>query len=127
MAGVRKKLFQEPPAFELPLSKGNDLLVKCVYKPLVVDEFGAPVLDVNGKKQFAVAPYPMGATVTMEIDSIPQGVFVASISESEAIVFGDHLLVDDTKNGTLWRIILTYQNNVNKVMCNGIVIRADGK
>lgn len=122
-----KKLFKEPPAFQLPLSKGNDLLVTCVYKPLIVDESNAPILDVNGKKQFAVAPYPDGAEVTMAIDSMPEGVFVATIDGSEATIFGDHLLVDDTKNGTLWRIVLTYQNGVDKVMCNGYVVRADGK
>lgn len=126
MVAVRQ-LFNEPPAYKLPLSKGNDLLVKFVYKPLMVDEFGEPILDVNGKKQFVKANYPDGAVVNFIIDSDTQISFEAEISGADAFVIGDYLATDGVKNGCLWRTVITYENGINKVMCNGIVIRADGK
>jgi len=126
MAPVNK-LFKEPPAYKLPLSKGNDLLVKFVYKPLLVDEFGDPVLDVNGNKQYFEDNYPVGATVSLTIDSEPPVIFEAEIIGSVAVVIGDFLALDDVKNGALWRTVINYPDGINKVMCNGIVIRADGK
>lgn len=126
MVAVRQ-LFSEPPAYKLPLSKGNDLLVKFVYKPLVVDGAGDPVLDVSGKKQFVEAPYPAGSTVSFILESEPEVSFAAEITDSVAVILGDHLAIDDIKNGTLWRVVITYADGVDKVMCNGMVIRADGK
>jgi hypothetical protein len=126
MVAVRQ-LFSEPPAYKLPLSKGNDLLVKFIYKPLVVDGAGSPVLDANGKKQFVEENYPVGSSVSFFIDSEPPVVFEAEITESVAVVLGDFLAIDGVKNGALWRVVLTYPDGVNKVMCNGIVVRADGK
>ena len=121
------KLFEAPPAFQLPLSKGQDLSVRFVYKPLVVDGFDEPVLDVDGNRQYAEADYPAGATVTLTIDSDTPVSSAATISGSEAAVLVDHLLIDDILRGKWWRLVISYTDGLDRVICNGQTVRADGK
>lgn len=125
-------LFDPPPTFTLPLSKGGDLYCQFVYKPLVVDGDGDPVLDINGGKQFAEADYPAGATVNLTIDAASDGstaaiAIPAVISGSRATVSEDHLVVDDVPKNTFWRVVITYTGDVDVVMCNGLTSRNDGK
>jgi hypothetical protein len=56
-------LFPPPQVFALPLSRGGDLHVDFVYKPMVLDPAGDPVL-VGGQPSYQVADYP-AATAMM--------------------------------------------------------------
>jgi hypothetical protein len=84
-------LFDPPPTFELPLSKGGDLIADFIYKPLVVDENGDPVL-VNGNKQYVVTDYPAGAAVKMQIDAPTPVDESATITGHHAVVVVDFAL-----------------------------------
>lgn len=130
-------LFDPPPVRELPLSKGDDLHFIFVYKPLVVDEQGRP-LDENDvpttdptKFRFEVADYPAGVTIKLEIDaSITNTIVVdGEINGSEALFHEDYTLIDpgDVKTNSLWRIVMTYSDERDQVLVNGLVIRNDGK
>ena len=121
-----QKLFPEPPAYELPLSTGNDLVVNFLYKPLLVDEDG-PVLDGNGKKQFVEADYPDGAVVKLIIEGGEENTEItAEIVGSMATAFADHSLLDVIKSKKKWRSVVTYVSGIDKVMCNGLTKRYDG-
>lgn len=120
------ELFSSPQVFDLPLSKGGDLYVDFIYKPLVVDEQGNPVL-VNGQRQYEVADYPDGATVKLVIDADEPIVIDADITDSHAICWEQSDVVDMIPKGKLWRAIVTYVNGLDVVLCNGVTTRRDGK
>lgn len=124
------RLYEPPPTFELPLSKGGDVYFGIVYKPLVVDEAGEPVLDDEGKRQYAEADYPDGATVQVVIETnppeAPDLVIDADIAGSVATVWGDVIDTDTVKPGKLWRATITYADGLDKVLCNGKTSRFDG-
>ena len=120
-------LFNPPPMFTLPLSKGRDLHCTFVYKPLVTDEGGDPVLDEDGNRQYVEADYPDGATVTLTIDADEPVEGAATITGSRAIVHIDSDLVDPIGKGKLWRTTLTYEDGLDIVMVNGQTGRSDGK
>lgn len=120
-------LFNPPPAFTLPLSLGGDLHVDFIYKPMVVNSSGQPVLDSNGKPQYAVANYPAGASVKLVIEGEPDIVGNATISGSHAVVHLNYTVTDTVRRGTLWAAIITYADGLDKVICNGKVVRSDGK
>lgn len=118
-------LFDTSPVFDLPLTKDDDLSVQFVYKPVVVDENGDPILDANGKRQFAEADYPDGATVQLRIDTDPQTVFDATIVGSKATVFADHSETDAIKAKVPWRVVITYADGLDKVAARGKTVRDD--
>lgn len=120
------ELFTPPQVFELPLSKGGDLYLDFIYKPLVVDENGEPILD-NGQKQYAVADYPDGATVKLVIDADDPIVVEADISDEHAIVWEQSEVADLIPKNRLWRAVITYSNGLDVVLCNGVTVRKDGK
>lgn len=119
-------LFDPPPTYDLPLSKGGDLHVTLVYEPLVVDDDGNPVL-VDGEKQYAEQDWPVGATVKVTIDSDTPTVVTATIAGSLATVHLDYLLADQIKARLLWRAVLTHSTGLDEVLANGVTIRKDGK
>ena len=121
---MAEPLFDLKPTFDLPLTKGDDLSVRFVHKPVVVDESGDPVL-VDGKRQFAEADYPDGSTVKLVIDTDPPTVFDATIDGSGATVFADHLDVDGIARGVRWRVVLTYADGLDKVAAKGKTVRDD--
>jgi len=120
-------LIDPPNKFTLPLSRGRDLYCVFVYKPLVVDEEGEPVLDGSGNRQYAVADYPEGSTVMLVIDDTEAIEIEATIDGSNATVWEDHATVDAVKAGKLWRTVITYADGLDDVLCNGTTIREDGK
>lgn len=122
-------LFAPPTALSLPLSLGGDLNCNFIYKPLVVDGSGNPILDVNGKYQFAVANYPSGATVTLTIgdSDITLASATATITNANAVVNIPHIVTDTIPHNVLWRVVLTYTSGVSVVMANGRILRKDGK
>lgn len=121
-------LFDPPPIFTLPLSKGGDLHVTFVYKPLLTDEGGDPVLDDDGNRQYVVADYPDGASVAMAIETDGDLVTAdAEIAGALATVWEDTTVADPIKSGSLWRVTITFADGLDQVMCNGTVTRYDGK
>ena len=124
------RLFDPPPTFELPLSKGGDVYFRLVYKPLVVDGGGEPVLDVDGHRQYAEADYPAGAAVTVTIETTPPAAanieIEATIDGSVATVWGDTLDADTVAVNSKWRAVLTYEDGLDIVLCNGKTTRFDG-
>jgi hypothetical protein len=120
-------LIPGPPRFELPLSKGGDLYCVFVYKPLVVDGNGNPVLDASGNRQYTETDYPAGAAVTLTIDGDTPVAMDATIVGSAATVWEDKAVVDVVPKGKLWRAVITYADGRDVVMCNGVTVRSDGK
>lgn len=121
-------LFPAPAIFELPISKGGDLFVAFVYKPLLTDEGGVPILDVDGNKQYVASDYPANSAITLAIDTDAEPIMVeGEIDGSMATFLGDKLLMDTVKNRKLWRVVLTYDGGLDVVLCNGTTARFDGK
>lgn len=121
-------LFDPPDSFTLPLSKGGDIHCVFDYLPQVLDENGAPVLDANGKPTFALAAYPQGCTVRLELDALDGTIVVnADVSGSAATVLEDHIPVDRLPKSVLWRLVLTDTDGVDDVLLNGVTARYDGK
>jgi len=137
------RLFEPPPTFELPLSKGGDIYFGIVYKPLLVDENDEPILDGQGQKQYVVTDYPVGATVTVIIeapssasllgvvgvqprtlaaDVVIDGVITGSVAK----IWGQSEEADEAGPGLLWRAVITYADGLDKVLCNGKTGRYDG-
>lgn len=125
------RLFDPPPTFELPLSKGGDVYFRLVYKPLVIDEAtGEPALDTDGNRRYEEADYPAGAAVTVTIETTPPAAanieIEATIDGSVATVWGDTLDADTVAVNSRWRAVLTYDNGLDIVLCNGKTTRFDG-
>lgn len=117
-------LVPPPPSFALPLSLGDDFDANFVYKPLVVDGSGNPVLDANGNRQYAAANYPSGASVVLEIDTTPQVTANATISGSVASISIPHSVADTIPKSSIWRVKLV-QGSTVQVLANGKTTRKD--
>lgn len=123
-------LFDPPAIYELPVSKGGDLWFGFRYKPLVVDDAGEPVLDGQGQKQYAVADFPSGSSVTLVIETDVSDTPIevqATIDGSMATVLADFTVADTVKDKKLWRAIITFDNGLDQVLANGLTTRRDGK
>lgn len=120
-------LILPPNVKDLPLSKGRDLYLQIVYKPLLVDGSNNPILDGQGKPQYVVANYPGGATIKLEIDTTPKTTVNGTITTSVATFLLDYLLVDVIKAGLLYRVKITYSSGIDDVLVNGKTARKDGK
>jgi hypothetical protein len=120
-------LFDPPPIFGLPFSKGGDLYFGFIYKPLVVDEAGLPILDSGGKKQYEITDYPADSTLELFIETDAEPIIVeADIAGSLATFWEDKEVADTVVKGKLWRAVITYGNGLDQVMCNGTTVRSDG-
>lgn len=115
-------LYAVPPKTTLPLVKGEDVSVEFVYKPMVLDSNGDPVL-AGGEPQFAEDDFPAGSTLTLIIEPSASG--TAVIDGSRASVVIDHTVVDKIRAGSLWRLVLTV-NGLDRVLINGRTTRSDG-
>lgn len=122
-------LLLPPKKFTLPLTKNRDLYCVFVYKPLVADVNGNPILDVNGLRQYQVANYPTGCTVKLVIDdgSTDGIVVMGTIDGSRAEIWANHTVVNAVKAGKLWRVVIRYTNELDDVLCQGTITREDGK
>lgn len=126
MAAGPNYLFEPPQQFELPLTRERDLLVDFLYKPLVVDVDGEPVL-ANGQRQYVLANYPAGAVVKLEIDSATPVSATATITGHHAEVLVDRLVVNPIKKAVPWRARITYTGGVDDVLCEGLTARPGPK
>lgn len=95
-----------PQALVLPLTTGRDLYVDFVYKTLVVDADGEPVLDSKRKPQYVRTNYPVGASVTLEIDTEPPTTASAVITDEHAVINIDFAVTDDIPRNVKWRLKL---------------------
>lgn len=124
-------LFDPPKTFNLPLSKGGDIYFSFKYMPLVVDVDGNPILSQpGGLKEYEEADFPDGATVQLIIETNNADaplVADATITGSIAKIQMDKALADTAQAGKLWRAVITYSSGLDKVMCNGLTTRNDGK
>lgn len=109
-------LFDPPPTYDLPLVKGQDLIVD--FKNRVPDTNPAEYED-----------YADGVTVTLIIDTDP-------VTQAEAVIDGIHAVCriesttcDTIKRGLLWRCRITIPGTptTDLVGVNGVTVRADGK
>lgn len=143
-------LFPAPAIFDIPLSKRGDLSVDFIYKPMLVDANGLPL---NNPPQYAIANYPAGATVQLFIDATATTFSAAAIANAVAdpkvdiIVTGadavivadatitahhaevlvDRIIINEVPKGKFYSAVINYVNGLNKVMCNGVVVRSEGK
>jgi hypothetical protein len=117
-------LFDPPQTFDLPLTKGRDLYFDFIYKPLLVDGSGDPILDSGGNKQYQVANYPGGAVVTLEIDTSPPTTATATISTHHATVNVNYTLADVIASRVPWRIKMV-TSGVDDVLAHGKTKRVD--
>jgi hypothetical protein len=120
-------LLTPPPKFILPFAEGGDCAVNFIYKPLLMDNNGAPILDGQGNKQYPVTDYPQGATVQLTIDTTPATVTTATITGSVAAVVIPQATADNIPRNAKWHLVLTFANGTKLVMCNGLTARSDGK
>ena len=118
-------LFTSPPVFDLPLTKGDDLSVRFVYKAPVLDNDGQPVL-VNGKRQYVIADYPEGATVALEVDLRPTPLVCdAGVEGHDAVIHESYSVVDNIPKGVAWRVKITFADGLTKVAAYGKTVRND--
>ena len=122
-------LLLPPKKFTLPLTKNRDLYCVFVYKPLVTDVNGNPILTASGLRQYQVANDPAGCTVKLVIDDgSTEGILVmGTITGSKAEFWANHNLVNGVKAGKLWRVVIRYTNELDDVLCQGTITREDGK
>jgi hypothetical protein len=106
------------------LTKGRDISFDFIYKPLLVDSNGDPILDASGNKQYQVANYPSGAVVTLQIDTSPQTVVTATITGHHAVVNSDYTVADAIADRIPWRIKLV-NGTVDDVIAQGKTARKD--
>jgi hypothetical protein len=122
-------LFDPPKVYELPLSKGADLFVVFIYKPLLTDENGDPILDENGQRQYVETDYPAGSNVRLRIEHPDEDgsdlKFNATIEGSRATVHEDFAVADLIPKGVLWAVNVNFDDH-DVVMCNGKTVRYDG-
>lgn len=119
-------LFKRAATYDLPLTKGDDLTLRFVYKQLVVDDNGEPVLDVNGKWQFVVTDFPDGAAVNVEIDTKPTPLVLdATISGPNATVQEPYTTMDTIPARIPWRVKVAYAEGMTKVGARGKTVRDD--
>jgi hypothetical protein len=111
-----------PPALlDLPISNHADFYARFVYKPVVVDVNGEPVL-LAGKYQFVVADYPAGSSVTLIIDTNPPLVVDAVITDQFAEVLIDKAVTATIGIGSTWSLVLTFADGFDKAIMEGKVI-----
>lgn len=115
-------LFDPPPKFGIPLSRGGDIYLG----------FTLTVPDPDNPGQKMEVDFPDGSTVTFAITTSGQGstevTELAEISGSKAKVLMDHLKIDDLGHDEdqLWRITYTSAEGIDSPVANGWAFRADG-
>lgn len=107
-------LFEPPPVFDLPLSKGGDLSVDFLNNP--------------SGDQTTFVDYGPGVTVTLVIDTTPPTSAPAVVSTYHAAVKIESTVTDGIASRTGWRLIVSSPTSptTETVAANGKVKRFDG-
>lgn len=111
-------LFPPPKVFDLPLVKGQDVVVD--FKNKVPDS--SPVTYTD---------YGVGVTVKLIID-VPEDdpiIATAVIATHHATCRIESDVSDDLKKGYTWRCVVSFPGapTTERVPCNGVTVRYDGK
>lgn len=109
-------LFAPPSIFDLPLSLGKDLIVD--FQRQVTS--GTPPVGT-------LTNYDDGTVVSLIIDTDPQIVGVATITDYHAVIKILSATTDLIIKRTIWRCLVTLPDGSDLVPCNGLTIRWDGK
>ena len=120
-----QNIIAPPPKRNLPLSKSRDLHIVFVYNKIDVDEDGNPIKVGNN---YSYSPYPVpDGVVKLEIET-STGVISseADVDGSDIIVHIDHSITDGIPKNRPWRLVITYTNEVDDVLVNGLTTRSDG-
>lgn len=107
-------LFDPPPVYDLPLSKGGDLSVDFLNNP--------------SGDQVTFVDYGVGVTVTLVIDTTPPTTAVAAVSTYHAAVKVESTVTDAIASRLGWRLIVSSPTTptTETVAANGKVKRFDG-
>lgn len=109
-------LFNPPPLYDLPLVKGQDLVIDFKNK-------------VPGSSPTEYLDYGVGVTVTLVIDSTPPTTATAVITDHHAVCRVESTASDPLAKGLLWRCVLSLPGSptTERVPVNGVTARYDGK
>lgn len=109
-------LFDPPPIYDLPLVKGQDLVIDFKNK-------------VPGSNPAEYVDYADGVTVKLVIDADTDTVADATISGYHAVCRIESDVSDLLPRGLLWRCIISLPGTptTERVPVNGRTIRSDGK
>lgn len=109
-------LFNPPPVYGLPLSKGGDLIVDFLNK-------------VPGSDPVAYEDYPSGVAIVLKVDTDTPITATAVITTHHAVVRVESEVADIIPAGKLWRCIyrVTASPATDIIVANGKTERHDGK
>lgn len=109
-------LFPTPPIYNLPLVKGQDLVIDFKNK-------------TPGSDPAEYVDYAGGVTVTLIIETDPVTTAVGVITDFHAVVRVESTVSDAIAKGKLWRCVVSLPGSptTERVPVNGVTIRSDGK
>ena len=109
-------LFDPPPIFDLPLVKGQDLIIDFKNK-------------TPGSNPPVFIDYDDGVTVSVTIDTNPPTEAEAEITGHHAVCRLESTVTDDIPKGVLWRCTVSIPGSpvADRVPTNGVTARYDGR
>lgn len=109
-------LFDPPPTYDLPLVKGQDLVIDFKNK-------------TPGSNPAAYVDYDAGVAVSLVIDTDPVTTAVGVITGHHAVCRVESTVSDAIAKGKLWRCVVSLPGSptTERVPANGVTIRSDGK
>jgi hypothetical protein len=109
-------LFDPPPIYDLPLVKGQDLVIDFKNK-------------TPGSNPAVYVDYDTGVTVTLVIDADPVITAPAVITGHHAVCRVESTVSDNIEKNLLWRCVLSLPGSptTERVPANGRTARFDGK
>ena len=109
-------LFDPPPIYDLPLVKGQDLVIDFKNK-------------TPGSNPAEFIDYDDGVTVTLIIDSTPATIAEAEITGYHAVCRVESAVSDALTKGLFWRCVVSLPGTptTERVPVNGLTLRSDGK
>ena len=109
-------LFDPPPIYNLPLVKGQDLVVDFKNK-------------TPGSDPAVYIDYDVGVTVSLVIDTDPVTTAAGTITDHHAVCRVESTVSDAIAKGKTWRCVVSLPGSptTERVPVNGVVVRFDGK
>ena len=109
-------LFDPPPVYDLPLVKGQDLVIDFKNK-------------TPGSSPAVYIDYDPGVTVSLVIDTDPVTTAAAVITDHHAVCRVESTVSDAIAKNLLWRCVVSIPGSptTERVPANGRTQRFDGK